>query len=181
MKKIILLAVITPLLFGGCRTYYAYPVFEIDKVSINKENQIVRKESVFENDQFSIILLGTRAGIMIDIENKTDTTLSLVWDESALIDIDGYSHKIVHGSTRRIDVQRSIVSTPVFSYSKMMEVVYRSDEQAFFPRTGKKRNVLRIYQPMIGNSMKLNLLFRSEAGDSYRYIFDLKIKDVKIR
>jgi hypothetical protein len=39
---------------------------------------------VFENEQFSITLFGNREGVMIDIENKTDATWLLVWDESAV-------------------------------------------------------------------------------------------------
>jgi hypothetical protein len=177
MKKFILLAAIIPLLFGSCGVYYAYPVFEINKVSENKRPQSV-KGGVFKNERISASLLCNLNSVTIDIENKTDETLFLSWNESVLVDIKGYSSRIIPGSTRKIDAEKSIVPTPISPYSKMQEESYCSDERRFFHVSGKKRSVLNHCQERIGNSMGLNILLRSETGDSYRYIFDLKIEDI---
>jgi len=55
---------------------------------------------VYEDELLSAIFLARKDGIACEVENRTDRTIKIVWDEAAFIDADGSSGRLLHqGST----------------------------------------------------------------------------------
>ncbi|MDR2773432.1 MAG: hypothetical protein LBC19_01595 [Tannerella sp.] len=181
MKKIILFAAML-LLFVDCRTYRAFPVFSLDRVTINNNVQTQAiSGNTFENEQFSISISANYNFLSLMVDNKTAMNQYLVWDESSLVDIKGVSQKIVPGGIRRRDAERSTVPTPIPERSKINVSVYRSDEIPFLPKTGRKGKLVNYYNKEIGNKMKLHLLFRTSEGERTTCVCELKLDNIRPR
>lgn len=63
--------------------------------------------------EFRIILLPSRQGIQLDIENSTESVLELDWNRSAFVAPDGTSGKVLHDKASASDARASLPPTIV--------------------------------------------------------------------
>jgi len=76
----------------------------------------------WSNEDFSLQFRLTWIGYMIRITNNTEEPLLLIWSKSAFVDVNGNSHRLMPGETRRIHAAQAIPETmipPHASYAPM--------------------------------------------------------------
>lgn len=76
----------------------------------------------WSNDDFSLQFRLTWIGCKIRITNNTEEPMLLVWSKSAFVDVNGGSHRLMPGETRRIHAAQAIPETmipPHTSYAPM--------------------------------------------------------------
>lgn len=100
MKKIFLLALIS-IAFSSCThtVYYINnkPYFHTAKTSLETKEVSV-ENNAWSDEYISVKLLKINDnGISLRVHNKCNSTLSLLWDKSALVDSGGLAHEIYNG------------------------------------------------------------------------------------
>ncbi|MBO7197730.1 MAG: hypothetical protein J6V28_02930 [Tidjanibacter sp.] len=99
MKKIFLLVLIS-IAFSSCTTVYFInnkPYFHTAKTSLETKEVSV-ENNAWSDEYISVNLLQMNEdGIFLRVHNKCNSTLSLLWDKSALVDSGGLAHEIYNG------------------------------------------------------------------------------------
>ncbi|MEX0681002.1 MAG: hypothetical protein WD097_06435 [Balneolales bacterium] len=72
----------------------------------------------FEDEFISTSWIPMGELFILGLENKTEHSISIIWDQSVLVTPSGTSKTLIHGEVRRIDSQRSIPPTIVASGSR---------------------------------------------------------------
>lgn len=63
--------------------------------------------ATFEDQDVHLTAGGAEGVVALVLENRSGSTLRILWDHSAYIDENGFSGRVVSGETRVIDVARS--------------------------------------------------------------------------
>lgn len=71
--------------------------------------------------------LVTNATVYMSVQNLTEHSIKIVWDESAINDPAGRSSRIATGDMRRIDLGRSIPPSVILSGSTLEETLLSQD------------------------------------------------------
>jgi len=117
-KTLLLFALIV--LLGSCGvTHILTYEINIEEVRLNDEKLPYSAINgyVYANDDFSITLIPNKKSISFIIKNLSKNPYTILWDESAIIDIEGISNKIVTEDTRFINSEKSIIPMIVAPYS----------------------------------------------------------------
>jgi hypothetical protein len=125
---------------------------------------------------------------LLGLENKTEHSISIVWDQSVLVTPDGNSKSLLHGDVRRIDAQRSIPPTVVASGSKTDLFIGTMDGfegEGDMPRSilvgGGNAEMLKRFQDstsdLIGKNVRA-ILALEVRGTVLEYNFTFNIDDV---
>ena len=120
MKKFILTLMLALL----CSTANA-----MEKIDMSVQDLIIQPQGEttiytnnWSNDKLSLQLRLTWIGCLIRVTNNTDQPMLLSWNKSAMVDIDGNSHRLMPGETRKLFSAQSIPETmipPHTSYAPM--------------------------------------------------------------
>lgn len=194
---------LTPFLFisillSGCMTThtasYDMSLVEVSRPAEAEERygefEITDSDSTyyFEDDFVKTIWIPMGELFVLDIKNKTDNSISIVWDESALVTPRGTSKSILHGEVRRMDAQRSIPPTVVVSNSRselFIGTMDGFDGEGDLPRSvilseGDQESVNRFQEltsELIGDQVRV-LLALQVRGTVLEYNFSFNIDDV---
>lgn len=72
----------------------------------------------FDDDLMHVRVVPMHGEFGVSIENKTDHSLQVIWDEMAYVGPDGISSKVSSGDTRIIDMGKSRTPTVIPSHAK---------------------------------------------------------------
>ena len=142
MRRILIgvvIATIISLLFG-CETMHA--IYDIGLYEVERpadamerygEQKIARVEEEeatkysFEDDLVQIVWLAQPNEISFLLNNKTDYSIKIIWDEAAFVDKGGMSHRVMHLGVKYSDRNASQPPTVVARKGSIHDVVVPTD------------------------------------------------------
>jgi hypothetical protein len=77
----------------------------------------------FENDVFKIIFYFDYKEIAFKIKNKINTPIEINWDKSSYVDLDSYSHRILHTGIKFNEKEKTMVNSIISPFSNFADVV----------------------------------------------------------
>lgn len=66
-------------------------------------------------------------GINFSMENKTDHSIKIVWDEAAYLDEDNFSHRVMHYGVKYIERDQPQPPSIIIPRSKIEDIIYPAD------------------------------------------------------
>lgn len=159
----------------------------------------------FEDEMIKVLWLPTTQQFFFMLENKTDYSIRIIWDEAALVDPKGQTHKVIHSGVKYIDRNNPQAPSVVVRKGKITDIVVPSDLiyygessstfqqmmgvsktgwhiKDIIPRVqegGDPQNLLNIARQYIGQSIQILLPIQIE-DIIIDYIFIFKIKDTEL-
>lgn len=177
---------------------------EIGKVLEKQKIQTVSEEGVnkfyFEDDLIAAKWHPAPNDIVLNIRNKTDHPVTIVWDESEFNDDQGITHRLLHsgiGYEKRNDVHPPTV---IYSKDSLEDFVFPSDywqkgdsvhesghqeisrtRGSFLPVQikGTEEDLRRIAEPLVGKTFQVILALHSN-GVGRHYICTFIINGVNV-
>lgn len=122
---------------SGCETYYA--VYDISLTEAmtpnnvkdsNREQRIYHIDSVgirtycFENNTVRIIWSPSAYGVGFTIENKTDSSIKVLWDDAAFVNEVGTSYHVIHLGVTFINKRDPQSPTVIPRKGKLRDLVF---------------------------------------------------------
>jgi hypothetical protein len=152
---------------------YGFDTDSISSVLSYRDNIISTKWEVGVSD------------IVLTLENLTDKTIKIIWDDAAFIDVDGKAARIMHTGTKYIDRNDFQPPTIIPKKTSVIEsivptrYVYITDYgwvegKLFVYKTYDLKETINYYT---GKHVKL-LIPIVVSEDTIEYIFDFKVKSV---
>jgi len=66
-------------------------------------------------------------GINLSMENKTDRSIKILWNEAAYLDENNFSHRVIHYGVRYIERDQPQAPSIIIPGSKLEDIVYPAD------------------------------------------------------
>ena len=204
MKKTLLLSLVVLFILEGCRTlgYYDITLKEVLKqgnvLQLGDNKTIVNfKENntcCFEDSCIKITFIPLSANIPFILENKSDQTMKIIWDETVYIDVNETCRKVTHAGVKYIDAERTQLPTIIAISSKIHDVIYPTDNIYYIsyyisniyfaewkhapllPRAYTKYDLEEIKKGYIGKTIKILLPIQIQNAVS-EYLFCFRIND----
>lgn len=98
----------------------------LEESNINEEMKPTELNTFIDN-WFSIRWSPTPEGFNFVMENKTNTTLVINWDNSSFVNQKGTTSKIINGGVKFIDKAQSIPPTNIPLLAKIQDIVTPTD------------------------------------------------------
>ena len=94
---------------------------KIDTISSDKYRYI------FEDDMVRVLWLVSGRNISFSIQNKTDHSIKIPWDEAAYIDSKGSSHRVMHSGVKYTDRQSPQAPSIIARKTSIEDIVFPKD------------------------------------------------------
>lgn len=212
MKKLIPAIVVASSLagcyYGANYKYQANYEFGIKKVVINGEEKNIpswgasrpQNPMAFSDEDIKFYFTPTGEGALLIIENKSKSSVKVVWDESSML-IDGVSERVFHTGQNYIDANRSTPSSVIPAGASLKEGVFPSNytHQRYYSNGGSYWHQAKILPSFYTRSDEENypefkknvealdgkdifdLFLTVEInGQKREYLFDFEISSAKI-
>jgi len=166
--------------------YGEYEIFETEEEGF---------KYVFEDEMIKVLWLPTSFTIVFRLENKTDHSMRIIWDEAAYVDENGGSHRVMHGGVKYSEKQATQPSSVVVRRGTLSDVIYPTDyvsytsgayggwnEQPLLPNEqmgGDPQTLLRASEEFIGKTVQILLPIQIEDVTN-DYIFTFKIESAEL-
>jgi hypothetical protein len=200
--------------FLGCATYRAYydiALKEVERPVEAKERYgeqeitKVEEEGIFkyhfEDQMVEIIWIPTSFRCSFILKNKTNHSIKIVWDEAALVDEKGESHRVVHSGVKYIDRNNPQPLSVIVRGGTISDIIISSDniyyesgeyggwqEKPLFPTWVRQRWLRKKEVDLFRTQVKkyvgktIQVLLPLQIEDVINeYIFTFEIKDVEVR
>jgi hypothetical protein len=225
-KSIIYLLVLTTLNINGCtnlkktntkietiKTSYS-ATYDIRLVNVETDKQdkgtidndpTMENSYIFKNNELTFKWNPDLIKFIFELENKSDKTIKIIWDNSAFIDENGLSHKIIHSGVKFIDRQNSQQPSIVIKRSKILDSIQPSDyikwvegfygrytsfqgewdekpifQKGFSGESYEKGKFSDIVTSKIGK--KVRILLALEVSEKQKeYIFEFEVKNASLK
>lgn len=193
MKKIIktftYLAVISFLLpscWALMTTYtsnYKVNLVEVEyKKGTNKKiNNLENNNYTFSDSILDIKWIPSNTEYSFELNNKSNSTLKIIWDDAIFVSSSGQSQKIMHSGVKYIDRNNSQPSTTILRNSKLTDIIIPS-ENIYYQTPGKYSTggwkTKEMYQTVGFDSLKLQKEADLFIGKTNQILLPIKIDDV---
>ena len=145
MKKSYLLFLFTlSIMLSGCYTrlplYYGTYNFELTRVErpaeVSKRYGEIKISPVddkgvtkysFDDNLVNVVWLVTNDDISFVLENKTDYSMKIIWDDAAFVDSKGQSQRVMHSGVKYTDRNNSQPPTIIVRKGKITDIVQPVD------------------------------------------------------
>ena len=158
LKKILLLIPMI-LILNSCGTLYTttneVKLKEVEKPQNSKErygeSKIISFEEEgnskysFEDDLIKIIWLCTSKSFNFKLENKSDSTIKILWDEASYIDENSSSNKIMHSGIKYIDAGKSQPPTIIIKGANLEDIIIPTNKVYFNNSYWESANLFKKY------------------------------------
>lgn len=192
MKKLTFMLFLAVIL-ASCRTYYQEDIYkvrlrEVEQPENVKEQYSKSKITIFaeenetknsyEDDFIKIIWLPALTEFSFTLENKSDNSIKIIWDEAVYIDEDNSSRKVIHSGVKYIDGEKAQPPTVIAKKTKINDLVTPVDN--FYYVSGGWGNLsLFSVQKSAGKTVKILLPIQIQETIN-EYIFSFKINHTRI-
>lgn len=196
-----LLGLLTILFLNSCfgpkySTSYKFKIPEVEIDGISKKDSLDRSLS-YSDSLIKISWTVNRNHFIFDLENVSDGNLSIDWNRAAIVDINGYSKKVINNKMQILDAGRTISPSSVPKGSKLncmmasaenikfrritdRRISARTENIYFAPKGNSKTGVDEASKKDIGKSVKVMLPIEKN-GVSTEYVFNFRVYDKDIR
>ena len=146
---------------------------------------------VFEDDMVRVLWNVNSHSIAFSIQNKTDHSIKLPWDESAFIDQNGSSHRVMHSGIKYTDRANPQAPSIIARKTSIEDIVFPTDyvsweegsdysagdwkESSFFPDHDFHGTYLAGTYPTFYD---FESAAKSQIGKTYQVLLPLQIEDV---
>lgn len=189
MKFKILLTASIAILLTSCKTPTTVQ-YDIELVSVESidaiDNGKISKID-FKDNELNITLLASSSHISFELTNKTNNPMKLIWDEVAIVDVNGYACKVHCSSIKETHIPMAIIpkgakisdiitpsnNTVINKYNntierkKLVPVAYESMKEKKLHAHKYIGKTISVYIPLLIN------------GKQKDYTFTFLIKDLK--
>jgi hypothetical protein len=196
MKINIIVCIFSIILLNGCTSTYMLSLNNVER-PINAQNKYGEQKITpltgqefngygFEDKAIKIIWIANiRTSMPFVVQNKTDQSIKIIWDEAAFVDCNGGTHRIMHSGVKYIDRSNSQPPSMVVRNGTLSDTIIPSDNIYFMSGQyggWKERSLLpakdsenaRYY---IGKNIQVLLPLQIESI-TYEYIFSFIIQGV---
>ena len=142
---------------------------------IAEENET---KNSYEDDFIKIIWLPALTEFSFTLENKSDISIKIIWDEAVYIDEDNTSHKVTHSGVKYEDKEKAQPLTVIAKKTKINDLVTPVDNIYF---NGERWRTLSLFsvQKSAGKTVKILLPIQIQETIN-EYIFSFKINHTRI-
>jgi hypothetical protein len=202
-----------PLLFliTGCATYR--PVYDISLQSVERPadakerygEQVIttmqEKDTLkysFEDEMVKIIWLPTASSVNFILENKTNHSIKITWDEAAFVDAEGQSHRVIHSGVKYADVSNPQPPSVIIRNSIITDSIIPADNVYYSASGGWNEKPIFPIKNITGYNpdavQSLEQATKSYVGKTYEvllplqientvneYLFTFQVNDVKVQ
>jgi len=214
MKRFTLILQVVCLFTYGCGALYNIPVtgsYDVDLVQLERPEDAKERygESTIINFQEDGDTKYKYADEMIEIawvigqeqfsfvlNNKTEHSIKLIWDEAAYVDLDNASKRIMHSGVKYNEKNNSQPASIIIKGGKLTDIIqptenvyYINGSQYYsggwrtlplFPNSGQdKEALINLSKQYIGREVKI-LLPLEIQGNVNEYIFSFKLENFNI-
>jgi hypothetical protein len=203
--KILVLGLIVLFIFGCAMLRmhmlnYSISLIEVERPMEAKERYGEQKITyideedysyAFEDEMIRILWLPTSSKMAFLLENKTDYSIRIIWDEAAYVDENGQSHRVMHSGVRYIERDNPKPPSVVVRKGKLTDVIFPTDyvvsgssgweETPILPDSqmgGDPQKLLGNAKKYINKTIQILLPIQIEEFTN-DYIFIFKINDVE--
>jgi hypothetical protein len=153
---------------------------------------------LFEDEMIKILWIITEEKIGFLLENKTDHSLRIIWDEATYVDPNGMSHRVIHSGIKYADRDKTMPPSVVVRKGKLLDIIHPSDyvhyvrgyglstggwqEDPLLPNKksgGTPQELLNESKEFVGKTIQILLPIQIEEVTN-DYIFSFKVNDVKL-
>jgi hypothetical protein len=155
----------------------------------------------FEDDMVKTLWIATSRHISFRVENKTDQSIKIPWDEAAYVDINGVSHRVLHSGVEFTDRDNPQPPSEIVRKGSIEDTVYPIDHfiwesgnwrvEPLFPDLDLHGGAFKGKFPSIGEvekSMKrfigaqVQVLLPLQIEETINdYVFTFRIDDVTVQ
>ena len=133
----------------------------------------------YEDDFIKIIWLPALTEFSFTLENKSDNSIKIIWDEAVYIDEDNSSRKVMHSGVKYVDGEKAQPLTVIAKKTKINDLVRPVDNIIFYSDGGWSILPLFSVQKSAGKTVKILLPIQIQETIN-EYIFSFKINHTKI-
>ena len=158
-------------LTAGCATAFQHHIYEFSGTA-------------FAGGGFSVIAHPAYKGVSIEFQNKTATPIHIVWAESAYLDMEGKSHRVVHRGPKPDGLDDSGKPTPIAAGASLIDLVIAED--LISEEEGKR--VIGDHLPTgyaakesVGRSVTLYLVVKTPTPHPFPIRMTMKVGAAKAR
>lgn len=193
MKKLTFMLFLAVIL-ASCGTYqdiqdiYKVRLREVEQPENVKEQYSKSKITIFaeenetknsyEDDFIKIIWLPALTEFSFTLENKTDNSIKIIWDEAVYIDEDNSSLKVIHSGVKYVDGEKAQPLTVIAKKTKINDLVTPVDN-IYYVNGGWGKLPLFSVQKSAGKTVKILLPIQIQETIN-EYIFSFKINHTRI-
>lgn len=194
MKKLTFMLFLAVIL-SSCRSYdiyediYKVRLREVEQPENVKEQYSKSKITIFaeenetknsyEDDFIKIIWLPALTEFGFTLENKSDNSIKIIWDEAVYIDEDNSSLKVIHSGVKYVDGEKAQPLTVIAKKTKINDLVTPVDNIYYDSYSGGWYKLpLFSVQKSAGKTVKILLPIQIQETIN-EYIFSFKIDHTK--
>jgi hypothetical protein len=134
---------------------------------------------VFEDSLIRALIVPNDNGFAFDIENKTDNSIKIIWDEAAIVDVGGRSGRVMHNGVKYTDRNTSQPPSVIVRRGSVTDDVIPTDNV-------EMRSVQWVTSPMLPSrtftvatrDTVLAQLRAQYQGKTIQLLLPLQIQDV---
>jgi len=157
---------------------------------------------MFEDEMIKILWMPSSAELRFLLENKTDHSIKIIWNEAAYVSEKGKSHRVMHTGIKYINRNNPQRSSVVAGKGMITDFIYPADYANYtydswvesplqaggwivkplLPNSqegGDPQKLLNNATSYIDKTMQVLLPIQLE-GVTYNYVFIFKVKDVNL-
>ena len=207
-KSVIFISVATILAFTGCvgmlkTANYDIGMEEVERPSNSNERyadaEIIKQDSadiskyVYADSLISITWIPTASKFGFQLENKSEFSMKIIWDEAVFVNSNGESMRVMHSGVKYIDRNSPQPPTVIVRGGKVSDIIIPTDnvyyvsgqyggwrEKGIFePYSEFSIEKLKPAKNHIGKKVQV-LLPLDIKGTVNEYIFTFKVNDVEL-
>ena len=144
----------------------------------------------YEDDMIKIVWLPLSTQFAFSLQNKTDHSIKIIWDEAVYVNENGSSGRVMHAGVKYIDRNNSQPSTVVVKKANIDDIIvptnniyYTSGQYGgwstnpLFPNRAMSQEELKnLTKKYIGKTVQILLPLQIEETVN-EYIFTFKVED----
>lgn len=131
----------------------------------------------FDDNLVKVTWLVTAKDISFELENKTDYSIKIVWDDAAFVGSDGKSQRVMHSGVKYIDRSNSQPPSVIVRKGKITDIVQPVDLVWYSDYSGWNELPMFVYYIRGGTEQTVTFLLKSNVGKSIQVLLPLKIEE----
>lgn len=190
MKQLVILLFLFT--FMGCGLPAAQYFVSLKGVDTDRDRQIQIDRHTYEDDWLKTTWTFNRRSVSLDMKNKTDSTVRILWDHAVYVDNEGYSQRVVHSNIRFIESGNAHqVPSTIVKKSKLSDIIVPVNKiywdggwkqhVLIKPWLATKKKPLEVeVKKNVGKTMQL-LIPIEIHGQTHEYLFQFEITGYHIK
>jgi len=187
MKKVIY-AVFIIFLLVGCVSYqgiYNLGLQEVERPEDAKErygdSKIVNFEEEgktkysYEDDMIKIVWLPLTKQFAFTVQNKTDHSIKIIWDEAVYVDENGSSCRVMHSGVKYTERSNPQPPTVIVKKANISDIILPTDN-VYYVR-GQGWNTRPLFRNWANTPEELDTLTKKFIGKTVQILLPLQIEE----